>query len=88
MNTTMKQSSLNGSQFREDVWTQVIADALDAGEVPPTVQDRLDRSYAALPRIPQEAPAICYRSFCCIESDFHEKRRRIVFFRGQEPSCV
>ena len=57
MNTTMKQSSLNGSQFREDVWTQVIADALDAGEVPPTVQDRLDRSYAALPRIPQEVPA-------------------------------
>ena len=51
----MRDETMNAEQ-QKDPWGQTIADALDPGPLPEQVQARLDRTYAALGRIPQEKP--------------------------------
>ncbi len=51
----MRDKTVNVEQ-QKDPWTRTIADALDLGPMPEQVQARLDRTYAALGKIPQEQP--------------------------------
>ena len=57
----MRDEAMNAEQ-QKDPWGQTIADALDPGPLPEQVQARLDRTYAALGKIPQERPVKPYRT--------------------------
>ncbi len=46
----------------DDEWASRITDALDAGPLPQEVQARLERTYAALGKIPQEKPIKAHRN--------------------------
>lgn len=50
----MKYEMETNSDTKADHWDNSISDAFDFGEVPNHVQARLDRTYAALKKIPQE----------------------------------
>lgn len=52
----MKTSEMNESAQAEAALTDAIKQAMDAGSVPEQVQERLDRTYANLSKIPQERP--------------------------------
>ena len=52
----MSQPTQKRTDVQEVQWEQAMVASLDAGPLPPAVQARLDRTYAALGRIPQEPP--------------------------------
>lgn len=54
---TFGQAFHNKDQLEFDKWAAMIGKALDAGDIPSNVQQRLERTYAAFAKIPQEPPA-------------------------------
>ncbi len=54
---TFEQAFHKKDQFDFDKWAATIGKVLDAGDIPSNVQQRLERTYAAFAKIPQEPPA-------------------------------